>query len=236
MKRLLILAGVGLLAAGAHANLIADGGFEMGDVYAGQFDGGLSPWSTQYGYATNANHSSTDPGSIWYEGNMRVMDQDQAANNSFSGHSSWDPVIRSEGRSFLAVNGATNQENQPFVLQQTFNYSGTGPLQISFDSVNLYAPGLAAGTSTIAAWLDGNLLGTTNTQVDNTWRTSFYSVNVTNTGSHTLRIIANTTQASGNDFGLDNVQVNAVPEPFTMSLGLASAGLFLRRRLKAKKA
>ncbi len=36
---------------------------------------------------------------------------------------------------------------------------------------------------------------------------------------------------SGNDFAIDNIQVKAVPEPFTMLLGVAGIGLATRRRL-----
>lgn len=228
MNRLTVAVIAITIAANAPAlNLITDGGFELGDVYVGQFDGGSSPWSTQYGYATNNTFSG--PNSIWNEGFMRVMDGDLAANNVTTGHTSWDPIIRNEGRSFLAVNGST-ASTTPFVLEQTFLYSGTGPLVVSFDTVNVYNPD--SGGSLITAYLDGNLVGTITTTAFSWTSNALGSFAVANTGSHILRIEAVSNHQSGNDFGIDNIQVNAVPEPFTMGLGLAAAGAFVRRRMK----
>ena len=230
MKRFMIFAGAAALSCGAYANLLSDGGFEIGDVYSPQFTGG--PWTTEYLYATNINENSNDLGSIWHEGDMRVMSQ---ANNSTTGHRLWDPVSANEGRYFLAVNGATIPENHPFVLEQVFSYTGSGPLTISFDSVNLYKQN-SIGASTLTTYLDGVALGTTTTFLDNTWRTASYTASVGSGQTHTLKIVADSIQFSGNDFGLDNVSIQAVPEPFTTALSLAGAGLFIRRRMKAKKA
>ncbi|MCO5297645.1 MAG: PEP-CTERM sorting domain-containing protein [Fimbriimonadaceae bacterium] len=230
MKRLLILASLATLAASAGAvNLISDGGFELGDVASPQFTG--TPWTTQYSYATSNTNGGVD--SIWSEGYMRVMDGGKTANNGTTGHGLWDSVTRSEGESFLAVNGSTNTSNIPFVLEQVFSYSGTGLLEVSFDSVNLYRQDVN-GASSLSVYLDGTYLGSTSTQLDNTWRTATFSGSVANTGSHTLRIQADTTQASGNDFGLDDIQVTAspVPEPFTMGLAGVALLAAARRRLR----
>jgi hypothetical protein len=234
MNRLAFAAIAIAFAAQASAfNLISDGGFELGDSSSPQFTGG--PWSTQYTYATNNNANANDLGSIWHEGNLRVMQQ---ANNGTTGHSSWNPVTANEGSFFLAVNGATQTNPSPFVLTQVFANNGAAALSISLASVNLYAPGGLAGATVLEVFLDGVSLGTTNTLADNVWRTASFTGNVLSGGPNsTLRIVANTSQASGNDFGLDNIQVTqVVPEPFTMGLGIAAAGAFVRRRLKAKTA
>ncbi len=43
------------------------------------------------------------------------------------------------------------------------------------------------------------------------------------------------TAAAGNDFGIDNISLDPVPEPATMALGAMGIAAFLRRR-KLKKA
>lgn len=227
LNKLSFVAGVGMLAVGAHAvNLISDGGFEFGDVYSTQFTG--TPWTTEYGYATN--NSPSGPSSIWDEGFMRVMDLDRAANNSTTGHSLWDPVIRTEGHSFLAVNGATSTP-VPFVLTQIFAYAGTGPLAVSFDHVNLYHT-LDPTGSTLEVFMDGVSLGTAVTLSSGLWDTASFSTGVVSGSSHTLKIVGTRTASGGNDFGLDNIQVTPVPEPFTMGLAGLALVAAARRRLR----
>lgn len=74
----------------------------------------------------------------------------------------------------------------------------------------------------------------TNTKANMKWR-SFTTSFVATSSSTTLKFLAFHPQGA---YGaaLDNVAVQAVPEPFTMGLGIAAAGLFARGRLKAKSA
>jgi len=226
-SKLSMMAGVVMLAAGAQAvNLISDGGFEFGDVYSTQFTG--TPWTTEYGYATN--NSTSGPFSIWNEGYMRVMDLDKAANNATTGHSLWDPAIRTEGHSFLAVNGATSTP-VPFVLTQVFDYAGTGPLTVSFDHVNLYHAADPTG-STLEVFMDGVSLGSVVTLASGLWDTASFSTSVASASSHTLKIVGTRTASGGNDFGLDDIQVTPVPEPFTMGLAGLALATAVRRRLR----
>lgn len=229
MKKFAILAGLAALSCAASANLLSNAGFEDGDV---AFTNGSVPWSTEYTYASNNNGDPGDPGSIYHEGNLRVM---TLANNGSTGHLSWDPVSANEGQYFLAVNGATMTDPSPFVLTQDFANQGLGTqLTISLDSVNLYAPGGEGGTSTLEVFLDGVSLGTTNTFVDNVWRTATFTGTTLSEGpTSQLKIVSNTSQASGNDFGLDNLSVAPVPEPASMAvLGLGALGIIRRRRAK----
>ena len=116
---------------------------------------------------------------------------------------------------------------------------------------------LAAGTYTLSFWLSGN--PDNNGQpspkltelwvggvLQNTYSSPLipvyqqYSFNFSTAGGNTFIEFAEASGnlGAGNAYGavIDNVSLEAVPEPFTMGLGLAAAGAFVRRRLKSKSA
>lgn len=219
-KKVMILAAGCLLVGAAHANLLTNGGFENNSDASNVTDStGLNGWTL--------NPAFVYGGVGVTENTVQVLKQA----NGVGGNGAWFSVLPATGDRFLAVNGNENP-GTPFVIEQAFTLPSAAPqLRISFDYVNLYLPSL---NTDIRAELitDGGtiLLGDAFTS-DTTWRT-FSTLVTTPTGSSAkLRLTGLTVLEQGNDFGLDNVTVEAVPEPGTLAaLGLGAIALLRRRR------
>ncbi len=123
-------------------------------------------------------------------------------------------------------------------VEQTVTTVANTPYTLSFWVGNVYDPGGAFGTtSTVDVMLggiDGTSLGaftnsstTTGTQVWEQFTTSF-----TASGSSTTLDFLNADPSSDNTNGLDNIVMNPVPEPGTLSLmGIGLLGLLRRRKI-----
>lgn len=99
-----------------------------------------------------------------------------------------------------------------------------------------YSPraGVNGNSNGIEVWWDGAKLGTLNgsgqNQSNHVWRQ--YSFNVTGTGSNQVRFVA-VGNSDGVGGSLDNISLNAVPEPGSLALVLGAVGaaaLVVRRR------
>lgn len=212
------------LGAGqAHAlNLLLDGGFEGLGPNASNSLG--SNWTTQYSYADALNE-------IYTEGFLRVQNGFAANNQANFGHHLWANTFASSGSGFLIVNG---DNAQSFVLTQSF-VSGAGSHTVSFDHANLYLPG---PNTQLQLLIDNVVVDTLFTSSTSTaWFTYSNNFNLA-AGNHTFTVKGLTTVLGGNDFALDNFGIEspqAVPEPFTMGLGIAGVALALKRRAKSRQ-
>ncbi len=210
MKRLLVLANLAVLAVGAQAvNLVQNGGFEQVQIASntwqavnGTTNTGLLPFWTYFG---GANNNVALTGANYLQQTSQQVD--------VSGGS--DIVPSGIYQSIATV------ANQNYVLSfQVYTGGGLG----HSGGVNMHAyagalngPVLATG-SNLQGW---NFTGNAGL------RTYTYSFTAT----------SNVTTIAFSMFSrpvshVDNVSLQAVPEPFTMGLGLAAAGVFVRRRLK----
>ncbi len=212
MKRLLILAGVATLATGAHANLIANGDFETFTPSGADVNGG------NYFQLNNGNTALAN----WTIGGR-------------GGDVSVDVV--SGWTHFDAYGVDLAGSPGPGSIAQAVS----GMVAGNFYTISFRALGMQDGINDKVVV---DLGGTTYTQTVATGSTTgansqmgSYSITLqAGNSNNLLRLGTELTNNTNGNLLVDNVQVNAVPEPFTMSLGLASAGLFLRRRLKAKQA
>lgn len=105
-----------------------------------------------------------------------------------------------------------------------------------YDLTLWYSPraGVNSNSNAIEVWWDGAMLGTMNGSgvgaANHVWRQ--YAFSVVGTGSNTLRFAA-AGNADGLGGSLDNVRLNAVPEPGSLALvlgALLAGGAALRRR------
>ncbi|RYG47908.1 PEP-CTERM sorting domain-containing protein [bacterium] len=213
MKKSILLAlGVTSLPVLANANIV-NGDFEAGD------DGNFF---SDYSYVT--------PGANALDGEGRYTVDTNASNNhplfaNFSDHT----FGNGSGKYFMA-NGAANvnevvwtgYSDTALVVGETYTFSAwianlypDTPAELAFDvdGVDLnIAPYVPTG---LGVW----------TKVSGT----FVAVNE----FPAYTIFNNQDAGAGNDFGLDDISVNAVPEPASMAaLGLGGLAL-LRRRRKA---
>lgn len=206
MKKILILAGSVALAASAHASVFTNGSFETGPNPGG-FTTLFNDDTSISGWTVGGN-SVDYIGSYWQASNGQ-RSLDLGGNNNGSVSQTFDTVA-----------------NQAYTL--TFDLSGNPDKRPTNPAA--YIVNVTAGN------LNGNFSFTdlSNSLGNMKWQT-FTTTFVASSNSTTLTFLDAHPQGAWGP-ALDNVKVEAVPEPFTMSLGLASAGLFLRRRLKAKKA
>ncbi|MEP7362194.1 MAG: PEP-CTERM sorting domain-containing protein [Acidobacteriota bacterium] len=154
-------------------------------------------------------------------------------------HNLWLPVTAQEGSLFLAVNGNTStglvyeQTEGGLTIGNTYSlfawFSGlytTNPADITWNIT-------AGGTTPVNSFL---------TNTTGAWEQNGITFVATAT-SVTFNISINTFQASGNDFGVDNINLedlgnlNEVPEPGSFALfGTGAAFLIgLARRRAARK-
>ncbi len=207
------------IAANA-VNLVTNGDFELDTATEADPNG----WSTDYTFsnwkAATANLGASGP--MWAPGSVTVGSNPQAA------HSYWESFAAQSGTNMLIVNGAdsgsgavwkttitaldanTTYEFSVYV-RSTFKDS---PAKLDF---SIGALSLGSVTATDAAW----------TQYTKTFLGSAAGVSTTGT------FLDLNKDYSGNDVAVDNIQIKAVPEPFTMTLVAAGLGLAARRRLRA---
>ncbi len=203
-----------LLGSQARATTIQD--FEGGSIAPGTAGAGYSDFGP-CGAGTE----------LYPEGSYAVT------SNAQSCHDLWFATTAQEGSLFLAVNGLTAIGP---VYQQTvlgLNPGDTYILDAWFAGLYSVNPAditweiIAGGTAPVNSFL---------TNTTGAWDQN--GVTFVATGSTlTFNISINTTLASGNDFGLDNItlddQTTAIPEPATMLLvGLGLVGFALTRSRK----
>ncbi len=212
MKKLLILAGAATMVASAQANLISNGGFEATAIAANSWVGvnasNIATYVPGWGFIGPENHNIALTGAGYLGQSTQEVDVSGGSDTVPSGL-------------FQTISTTINQAYQ--VSFQIYTGGGIGYSGgVNFDLYDgaLYGTGIASGSN-----LQGN-------PVSGNAGLKTYTYNFVATSTQATVAFTMFSQPVSH---VDNVQVNAVPEPFTMSLGIASAGLFLRRRLKTKR-
>jgi len=203
---------VSLIAAGlasfASANLVVNGDFEAGNT----------------GFTSSYTYVSPGYNVLYPEGTYTV--DTNAANNhnlfaSFGDHTS------GQGN-YMIVNGSVNTGLDVYATVTVAGLTAGSTYSLSAWVTNVYPDNPASLDFSV----DSNNVGTISPVGLGTWQQ--FSTTFVATGSTASISILDTNQiAHGNDFGIDDISVEAVPEPATMAvLGLGAAAL-LRRRRKA---
>ena len=229
MKKFLAIAGVsaGLLfatTASAAVNLVINGDFEtaIADPSAPGFD-------TEYSFRDGSSNLSSDPAhSMYDEGTWTI------GNNPHDVHDLWiDQDLGAPDNHVLILNGKVDGLPSE-AWSQTFNVTA-GEYTYGFDVVNLYG-GSGFSNINFDYSIDG---GATFIHLAHVL-TSSASAGVFQhkhgsftVGDGTLRVSLRNTLggAGGNDFGIDNISVAAVPEPASwlmMIMGFGGLGAVLR--------
>lgn len=225
--RFLTLAALAGLPLAAHANLIFNGDFELGDVgfssdYTLVDPNSTDPFPTPPGSPASSGGS---PVNMFDEGTYTVTDVQPGAWHIF-----WrnDVDLTGHGQ-YMLFNGATTAGQAawsqtivpPLIVGQQY--------MLSFDVVTVY------GADTAPASLKVSLGGDEVISVDAPLGTEQWknvSATFTFTGSNSMASILNVeTAATGNDFGIDNIVLEPVPEPATLvGIGLGLMAFIRRRR------
>ncbi len=213
--RLLITAAVALIASGASAVTVPNGDFEAGNT----------DFTSGYNYGPNANDLST-----LGEDTYSVVNNAQFSHSSFV---SYGDHTTGEGL-YLVGNAATTPGTPVYtsssiaiVAGKTYTFGGffsnaypDSPAQIDFLVSLDGGPATSIGSYTIAAGAG----------VWNAASFTFYSGTAT---SAVLSFVDLNTAGGGNDFGIDDITLTAVPEPATwglMIVGFSLVGFAARRR------
>jgi len=197
--------------------------------------------STDYSYRVpNGENHNGQPDSMYDEGTWTI------GTNPINVHDLW--IDKPSSDPFLMLNGATANSNPPKTAWESKAIAVTGgTYNYSYDLLNLCCrPGGPTGTASfLQLWYFANGDETNPIDISTTVHTSagahdWDHVNgnfTVGAGFIRLGLSDNTTIASGNDFGVDNIRLNdAVPEPATwglMIMGFGGLGAMLRRRRAA---
>lgn len=209
-------------------NVVTDGSFENATYNGTDFDTFTS------GYAA-VDPSLQNGTSLYPEGAYTVGTSALLYHNLWAGFPAYD------GTRFLIANGAPGN-NVP-VWSQTLNGLTAGQTYgFSAYITNVCCNSSFAGgngTPVIVATSAGNVTLASGAAPNTAQWVRLTGTFVATGTSTALSIFNDNSVASGNDFGLDAIDVHAVPEPATwgmMIVGFAAAGAALRRRRVASPA
>jgi hypothetical protein len=204
------------ISGSASANLLTNGDFSAGNT----------GFSSGYTFVTDGTASGLVPENTYTVGQ-----------NPFANHPSF---IAATGNNFLIVNGATNANVDVYrsdLIGAAGTYSFSG-LAANVCCNNTYTG--PNGPSTLLFEVSTDNFATFNTIASFTTTPPndagiFNPVTgaFTTTGAFQFRIIDSSLVAGGNDFGIDDLVITAVPEPSTwamMILGFAGIGVLAYRR------
>jgi hypothetical protein len=178
-----------------NASLITNGSFETGVI---------TPATSGYTHVTGVGSSALYP-----EGTYAVGINPQAYHNLFASFTAQD------GAMMMIVNG--NPSSNAVVWSQTVNVAQNTTYVFSAYAASVYPASPANLDFEIG--INGILLGTLNlTSTVGQWDLFSKTWNSGDSTTATLSIFDRNTILSGNDFALDNIQLNPVPIPGTILL------------------
>ena len=211
----------------AQANLIQNGGFEV-NTNAGAnngIDDTADGWSKFTDLSANSSPDVWDnngvngilPGLSGYFTGFTAFAGTKFA--SIAGNPSQNNYIEGiESSSF------TLAANTTYILSAVYAYSGSAPNGYNNPAPVTARLRMVSFPSVVLTQLPANTLAST-------WQSSSYQFQVTNSGMYSLILSAE--GAVNNYLGVDEVALNPVPEPATLSV-LALGGLAVLRRMKRK--
>lgn len=226
MKPRILICGLALVAPLAvQANLITNGDFSLGN----------SGFTTSYTYVAGAGTPTfgapTGSGvDLWNEGRYTVTNTQPLA-----WHHLWRNNIDLTGHGYyMLFNGSTSSAGSTAWSQVIAPQLVNGQTyRLSFDLVTVYGQDLnpanlniKIGTASV-----GSVIAPTGAQQ---WKNVFLEFTYDSSWGSSANILNIQTAASGNDFGIDNLSLTPVPEPFTMALGAMGVAAFLRKRIAKK--
>jgi hypothetical protein len=197
--------------------------------------------STSYSYRVPGNgNGSGNADSMYDEGTWTIATVPQSV------HDQW--VTTSDGGPMLLINGATNTGAPPTAYESQGINVNAGSFTYSYDLLNLCcnnASPQAGIPSILQLWYTAPGGGTSQILINSTVTTNASgfshivgSFDVAQPGGVIrLGLVDNSTDAGGNDFGIDNLMLDqtagTVPEPAAWALmlvGFGGAGAALRSR------
>lgn len=219
-KGMISILGVAAFAGSAFANLIVDGGFEVNSSFPGDFSGDTADAWFNLGGGTTPD--------VW---DNTGVDGLAPGFNGYMPH-----VTAFEGSNWASLVGTPGWNE---AIGSTYIFLAPGVYKLSLETIyDAHNPGgytaptaleilLAQGTG---AHLSQGLLAQ-NTGPDQ-WELRSMLLTITAADMYSIGIRATDDGANQAYVGVDDVQLNAVPEPATIAaLGLGAA--MLRRRRKA---
>lgn len=229
MKKIAVLAGLLVLPFAVQANMITNGNFEAGNT----------GFNTSYGFI---DYDNSDPlfgtppitpanglGQGMYDPGKYTITNVQPG----AWHQLWRNNVDLTGHGwYMLFNGSTTGASNAW-SQNVAGLMVGQQYQLSFDIFTAFAQDTENANINIS--VGGNNVGSVLAPSGaGQWQNLFLTFTYTG-GTDVVSLLNTETAATGNDFGIDNISLNPVPEPFTMSLGVLGIGAFLRRRM-AKKA
>ncbi len=196
-------AALSALAVAANASPFQNGSFEINNVDYGDYK--YAPDVPDYGH-----DNVTADG--WDFSNGTGISRNAGA---------WTNHVAPDGDSYAFVQGGALS-----VLSQTFDVTNGQTYRVSFKSLTRVYEN---GTGTFKYGIGNTFFGNSPVNTD-AWQTTTFTF--TASGSSATLKFTGDSPAVDNTAFVDHVQVEAVPEPFTMSLGFAAVGVMVRRKLK----
>jgi len=231
MKPRILLCGLALVAPlGVQANLITNGDFSLGNTgFTTSYTYFAGTGNATYGAppVSNGNTGGTD---LWDEGVYTITNSQPMA-----WHSLWrNNVDLTDHGYYMLFNGSTASGGStawsqtiapPLVDGQTY--------RLSFDLVTVYGSDLSPANLNIkiGSASIGSVTAPTGIQQ---WSNVFLEFTYDSSWGSSANILNIQTASTGNDFGIDNLSLTPVPEPFTMALGAMGVAAFLRKRIGKK--
>lgn len=228
MKKIAVLAGLLVLPFAVQANMITNGNFEAGNT----------GFMTTYGYIDYDLSDplfGTPPGTpasafgqgMYDEGTYTITNVQPGV-----WHNEWRNDVDMTGHGwYMLFNGSTDGTSNAWSQNVAGLVIGQ-QYQLSFDLFTAFA--LDTENANLNISVGGSNVGSVMAPSGAAqWQNLTFNFTYAG-GSDLISILNVETAATGNDFGIDNISLNPVPEPFTMSLGVLGIGAFLRRRMAKK--
>jgi len=233
----LILAALAGISSAASANLVQNGDFEQTTLTSSsQFSGStqVSNWTTTgYNFLfMPGTADSTGATRIGWPDIVTLWGANSGSNNGFTDSPSGGNWIGADG-AYQA--GAIQQTINNLVIGQTYqlSFDWAAAQQASYYGTTTESWIVSLGDQTFSTEILTNL-----SQDFQDWRQQVFTFTATST-SEVLSFLAAGTPTGNPPFSLlDNVQLNAVPEPDSLPLMLSGLGLLVvssRRRSKTRQ-